>query len=308
MELIPLSNLQSREYLHPFDAKALQTLQGTKGIDILIKKLYELGLESWLKQQFLGSSLKLTPGTFPEVWDTFEIACQTLDFKPRPQLYVLRELGFDCVTCGIQNTIIVIGTECLDKLTPEELLFVLGREIGHIQSNHVLYQEIGQVLPVLMDAMSAATFGLSGLLSAGLQLALVEWLQTAEYTADRAGLLACQDFTAAMTAMVKIAGLPSRYDPSIALDDFRTQALEFQEMTRKNLLLQFSKYLTQSKGWEVARANQLFKWTDAGEYKAVLERKTAAPPPAASNFCAKCGGKLLPGAKFCTTCGEKVAG
>ncbi len=308
MDLIPLAGLQSQEYLHPFDAKALSALHNTKGLDLLIKKLYELGLETWLKQQFLGSSLKLTPGSFPDVWDLFELACTTLNYTPRPQLFVQRELAYESVTCGVENSIIVLGTDCLDKLTEGELLFVLGREIGHLQARHVLYQEIGQVLPLLMDAVSAATFGLGGLFSAGLQLALVEWMQTAEYTADRAGLLACQDVTQAASALIKIAGLPSKYDTSIAWDDFKTQAIEFQELNKKSLLLRFSKYATQSKGWEIARANQLFKWADSGEFKAVLERKTAlaAASPMTINFCPRCGAKQEQPVTFCANCGNKL--
>ena len=65
MDLIPLTGLRPQEYLHPFDAKALHALHSTKGVDLLIKKLYELGLETWLKQQFLGSSLQLMPAVFP---------------------------------------------------------------------------------------------------------------------------------------------------------------------------------------------------------------------------------------------------
>jgi Zn-dependent protease with chaperone function len=308
MELVKINGLNPKEYLHPFDAKALHALQNTKGLDTLVKKLYEWGLETWLKQQFLGSSLKLTQSNFPDVYDIFETACDLLDFKPRPQLYAMRELYFDCQSCGVENTIIVIGTDALEKFTEQELLFTFGREIGHIQCQHILYSELGQVMPVLMDALSSATLGFSGLLSAGLQLALVEWLQCAQYTADRAGILACQDVTVACTALIKSAGLPMKYDASLVLDDFKTQAIEFQGVTNKNFLLKFSKYMNQSKGWEIARANQFFQWTESGEYRNVVERKTAfaPPPPGAVNFCSNCGARLTPGSVFCTNCGTKV--
>lgn len=307
MEITKLKGLNSQEYQHPFDAKTLRALQNTKGLDIMIKKLYEWGFESWLKQQFLGSSLKMSSSNFPEVYDVFELACEVLDFDKRPQIYVMREMLYDCVTVGVENTIIVIGTELLEELDEQELLFIFGRQIGHIQSQHVLYLEIAQVLPVLMDAISAATLGLGGLLSTGIQLALVEWLQTAQYTADRAGILACQDVTAACTALIKIAGLPQGRDASLLLDDFKTQALEFQEIN-KNVFLKFSKYLTQHKGWEIARANQFFQWTDSGEFQNVVQRKTVIrqPVPGALNFCPNCGTKQVAETKFCTSCGYKL--
>ncbi|MBK8558081.1 MAG: M48 family metalloprotease [Lewinellaceae bacterium] len=307
MELLQLEGLQAAEYEHPFDAKTLNALQQTKGLDSLVKKLYDWGFEAWLKQQFLGSSLKLSSSNFPDVYDVFETACEILNFKERPQIYVMRELYFEVVTCGVDHTIIVVGTEALEKYSEAELLFTFGREIGHIQARHVLYSEIGQMMPVLMDALSAATFGLGGLLSAGMQMAIVEWLQCSQYTADRAGLLACQDITAACTALIKAAGLPGKYDPQIVLDDFKTQAIEFQGL-QKSILMKFSKYLTQNKGWEIARANQLFSWTESGEYKNVLERKTRiqVAPTAALNFCPGCGAKIVQAGMFCTNCGRKM--
>lgn len=297
-----LERLHPGEYLHPFDAKALQALQSTNGLNTLIKKLYEWGLEKYLRQQYLGQSLKLSATNFPDVWGVFEAACDTLDFKEKPQLYVMRELGMECFTCGVTNTMIILGTECIEKLSEEELLFALGREIGHIQCQHVSYMEVGAMLPVLADALSAATLGMGGLLSAGIQFALVEWIQTAEYSADRAGLLACQSMEVAASALVKVAGLPLQYDPAIILDDFKTQAIEFEDINRATFM-RFTKYLTQSKAWEVARAQQLFKWAESGDYKAVLERKTQAPAPPKINFCPSCGYKLTMAGKFCPGCG-----
>jgi hypothetical protein len=108
-------------------------------------------------------------------------------------------------------------------------------------------------------------------------------------------------------ALIKAAGLPMKYDATLVLDDFKTQAMEFQSVN-KNMFLKFSKYATQNKGWEIARANQFFQWTESGEYRNILERKTAYSPPLPGtvNFCSNCGAKLAPGGMFCTNCGGKV--
>jgi Zn-dependent protease with chaperone function len=308
MEPVKITGLHPNEYLHPFDKKALDALQNTRGVETLVKKLYEWGFETYLKQQYMGSCLKLTPTNFPDVFDIFEKACDILNFNRRPQLYVMRELYFNSLTCGVDNSIIVIGSDALEHFSEAELLFTFGREIGHIQCQHVLYFEIGQVMPVLMDALSAATMGMSGLFSAGIQLALIEWLQCAHYTADRAGILACQDVTAACTALIKSTGLPAKYDPALVLDDFRTQALEFK-LTNTNMFLKFSKYLSQDKEWEIARANQFLKWVDAGEFRDIVERKRVQVPllSGKANYCPTCGTKVTSDNIFCSKCGTKVA-
>ncbi len=302
---VRLTNLHPGEYRHPFDAKAIEALQNTKSVSIIIKKLYEWGLEKYLRQQFLGQSLRMSPTNFPTVYEVFEAACDILNHKGRPQLYVMREQGFNCTTLGVTNTIIIIGTSCIDQLKEEELLFLLGRQIGHIQNQHVQYFEVSEVLPLISEALSDVTLGLGGMIASGIQLAMVEWRQTAHYTADRAGLLACQNIEAAMRVLVQEAGLPAGYDPSIVLDDFKTQAIEFEQIN-KGIWMKFSKYLTQSVSWEVARAQQLFQWTDSGIYQQVLDRKTQLAEAVGLRFCPTCGTKQITLRAFCANCGGKL--
>jgi hypothetical protein len=79
---------------------------------------------------------------------------------------------------------------------------------------HVLYQNIAWLFPIFSGTISNVIALIPGgttvasAITGGLYLALVNWLRMADYTADRAGLLACQDVNSAMTAMAKIAGLP----------------------------------------------------------------------------------------------------
>lgn len=300
-----LERLHPSEYRHPFDTKALDALEKTKGVSTIVEKLYEWGLENFLRQQFLGQSLRLSANNFPTVYDAFETACQIMNFTGRPQLYVMREQGLSCTTLGVTNTIIVIGTSCIEQFKEDELLFVLGREIGHIQNQHVKYLEIAEMLPVVSNALSDLTLGLGGIVASGFQLAMIEWYRATDYTADRAGLLACQNMEAAIRVLVQEAGLPSSYDPDLMLDDFKTQALEFGQVN-KSAWMRFSKYLTQSNGWEVARAQQLYQWTESNEYQHVIDRKTSLPESSGVRFCQNCGSKVIPPQLFCSNCGGRL--
>ncbi len=147
-----------------------------------------------------------------------------------------------------------------------------------------------------------------------LNLALWQWYRWSEFTADRAGLLACQDLKTAMGAMAKIAGLPRKYFDSFDIDDFVTQAREYKglgETSYAKLIKVFSS-MSRNQAFTISRANELLKWFDSGEYQAVLERKTRIKPapqaaPQAS-FCRHCGFKLEPSnAFFCSNCGKRVS-
>jgi Zn-dependent protease with chaperone function len=121
----------------------------------------------------------------------------------------------------------VLNAGLIDSMTPEELRFVVGHELGHIKSGHVLYYQIAMLLPVLAEVVGAATFGVGSLLSFPLEVALVRWQRMSELTADRAGLLACQDVDAATTALIKLAGLPLKFFDKVNTEDFLAQAREF---------------------------------------------------------------------------------
>lgn len=305
-------NLDPREYEHPFDKKALDTLQGTKGLDTLVKKFYEYGVEKIFNIQLTSSNLKVTQSSFPELYAIFEETRQVLNLPVVPFFYIIRSDDLQGFITGVDHPIIALSSGAVDSFTNEELAFIIGREMGHIKSQHVLYYEIGTILPHLSEILGAMTLGIGSIVSMGLQIALMHWQQMSEYTADRAGLLACQDATVATSALAKIAGLPDKYFDSFNLDDFVTQAREFQgyDEGNYNKVIKYLSLMFGEQNWSVGRANELYKWIDTGRYKMVLERKTdfSKPPPIkpAIKFCPNCKLRVPPTLPFCNACGQRL--
>jgi hypothetical protein len=310
MELTRIARLAPREYEHPFDRKALDALENTRGVETLVRKFNELGIERAARIIYTGSNLKVTPSSLPEVHEVLEACCDTLDLPDLPELYLRRMDAIQGATVGVNRPLVVLSTEAVELLTTAELRFVVGREVGHIKSQHTLYHQIGVLLPVLSEVLAAPTLGLGSLLTAGIQMALVHWVRMSEFTADRAGLLACQDVEAATRALAKIAGLPPRYYDSFSLDDFVTQAREFEGLdgTYDRVL----KFLVREEHlWTIARAHEFLAWTDAGGYRDVLERKTEQKPLAMPlqvvAFCTQCGARAEGPGAFCSACGVRLA-
>jgi Zn-dependent protease with chaperone function len=215
------------------------------------------------------------------------------------------------LTVGVEKPLVVISTACIESFSRSELLFVLGCEVGRLKSQHVLYENIAWLFPLVTSGMSSIP-GLGAITSTftvTVNLALIQWLRMADYTAARAGLLACQDINSAITALAKIAGLPKKYFDSFNIDDFVTQAREFEGFgdTRGDRVIQLLSLSVRDQAFTVARTNELLKWIDSGNYQAVLERKTKIQLAPSLSFCRHCGVKLEPSHTFCPSCGKKVS-
>ncbi len=311
MERKKLSGLDPKEYEHPFDTKALDALHGTKGLDTLVKKFYEYGVEKIFRIQITGSNLKINTNNFPEIYNLLLDARSVLNLTIIPELYLYHTDELQGITTGVDYPIIALSNGCVESFTEKEMAFIIGREIGHIKSQHVLYYEIGTLLPLLSEVLGSFTLGIGSIISYGLQVALLQWQRMSEYTADRAGLLACQDLEVAASALAKISGLPTKYYKSFSVDGFIHQARQFEgiDVGNYNKVIKYVSLMLGDHKWTVDRTNELLKWIDSGQYDAVLNRKTLiAEEKPKFKFCNNCGTRILSmSASFCPKCGKRVA-
>ena len=275
MERKVLTGLSSQTYEHPFDRKALASLEKMPGVPLLLKKVNEYGIDRLLRLQSLGSHIKVTPRNFPQLHEALIETCQILDVAPLPELYLFRGTGYiQTYTVGVEKPIVGINLEGMEWLSESELLYVLGHEVAHIKSRHVLYHQMAYAMPTLKNWLSNSTLGIGGLAASGVEIALYNWLVMAKFTCDRAGLLACQDTKVATSALMKLAGLPNEYLTPEATEDFLTQVHEFAFNSFDNLD-QFTKifsFMEHWHSWAVMRAAELLKWVDSGEYENLIQQ------------------------------------
>jgi Zn-dependent protease with chaperone function len=298
-----INNLSSKEYEHDFDRKALISLEKTPGLGVLVRKFNKYWSDKIWKIQVTGSYIKVNERNFPEVDSALKEACSILNVKNIPDLYLKWDYSVNAFTAGVESPLIVLNSGCIDLLSYDELLYIIGHELGHIKSQHVLYHQMANVLPILGDIIGSATLGIGNLVSTAIEAALLNWKRMSEFTADRAGLLACQDIEAATTATIKLAGLPNKYSNSANIDEFIKQAREFEDFDYDTLdrAVKFMSTMYNSHPWTVMRASQLFKWVDSGEYNRILDRKYIESNTASSSSnnhekviitCSNCKAKL----------------
>lgn len=307
-----LDDLFPQEYEHPFDTKALDALQGTPGLEMVVRQFVKHGIERIVAVQCTGSNLRVTEQNYPEIYDLLTGVCETINLPDRPALYLEWSYDINASTIGIAKPIVVITSGAIDMLSHEELLFLVGHEIGHVKSRHMLYHLMAQVVPHIGHILGVVTLGIGQLLSTPLQYALLKWSRMSEFTADRAGLLACQDVEVATSVMVKWGGVPRKYFDDINREQFIQQAREFKRLDYDKLgkMIKFVSIMGRTHPWTVMRAAELFSWIESKEYEAVLNRETRHKAKLSDLcgllVCRTCNYRLKGDESYCTNCGSQL--
>lgn len=306
-EKIQLKGLYSTEYEHPFDRQSLDKLENTRGLEMLTNRVLDYGLEKYLHIKHTGDNIRVEKETIPEIYDILIEACRILDMRDVPELYINLEDKIKSFTSGEKQRIIVLSSGAIDLLNSEELLFLLGRELGHIRSNHVLYRMMADSLTILSQLISDVTLGLGNLVTMPLKVALMHWYRMSEFTADRAGLLCCQDVDVAAQALIKMAGLPLKYHGRVKTEHLRKQSHDFDKLEAGNFdkLIRFVASYENSHPFTIIRASQLFTWIESGSYMNILNAHGQKRLPV-DGICPNCTAAYTTEDSFCTQCGQKL--
>jgi hypothetical protein len=273
-----LRGLSSRDYEHPYDRRALTALESNSALGAALGKLNQYGIDRVLRVQYAGSNVRATRRSFGEACDALAEACAVLDISRPPELYVEWDEHPWAQSVCTDRPLIVMSSRLLEMMGREELLFAIGHELGHVKSRHIAYGQMALALPVLGDLLKSATLGIGGLLSGGLQLSLNNWVRMSDFSADRAGLLACHDAAAACRALIKLGGLPRGLERAVDVEGFMAQAREFGGYDFETLdkLARIVSAFRARQQWTVMRASEMLRWYDTGAYTALVGRTLAA--------------------------------
>jgi len=323
VNLNPYFQLDSSLYEHPADRAALNALKKMKPFNMLVRMVIDKLMVPWMNAQYLGSGVKVTHKQFPELYKLEIEAAKTLAVPRLPKMYVVYSPYMNAFTIGTnEDPVIVLFSAIIDEMSEDELKAVIGHEMGHIKSNHVLYHTVGQILG------SVATSALSGIpfanyLTGGVRIALLAWMRKSEYTADRAALLVSGNLEAVRNALIKLQLGSRKLFDKLDMEEYMEQ---LQELDEEKIGKWSELFLTHPFG--VRRVENLNKFYEnpvfkelrtkiekflRGEYvpEEVEEEEYEEVPEEIEvvtemRFCPHCGAKVRPGSKFCTNCGAKL--
>ena len=166
------------------------------------------------EQIYLMQGIAVGPQQFPEIYRLAETCARKLGIG-MPQIYIIPDSNLNASTIAADDIspLLLLTSGLIDALEPNELLFVIGHECGHIHNLHGVYNTAAELLTnSAIQSISVGVqikFGmgaefLGSLLGGGLRLMLNSWSRCAEITCDRAGLICCGDVEAAQRVFLKL--------------------------------------------------------------------------------------------------------
>lgn len=270
---ICLSDLDVEAFVSPLDQKALANLQRLPLLPILIRKFNEMAVDEIWYAMNSSETVRCGPRQFRTLYGLMREACSILHV-PEPELYVRYDSRVNAMTAGVGRPFVVVHSALIEGFTDEEILYILGHEIGHIKCGHVLYQMLAMTLLLVVRVLGQSGLAVGQLATLGLAAAFYEWLRNAEFSADRAGLLVCQDPKVAYTATMKLGCGHTRFSHEMDLEVFMEQAREHAKEPGSDSLGKALLFLLQ--GWQhnhpqvVYRAKGLEDWVASGAFAQIL--------------------------------------
>lgn len=264
---VVLTGISSRAWEHPADRGALTALRELRGFDDVLKVVSSVWTERAWRLAFLGNGIRVDHRQYPRVYRLYAEAAAALDVAELPELYVQLDRNLNAMCIGLDRPIIVLNSGAVELLDDDELRCLLGHELGHALSGHAVYRTMIVVLTNL--AVSLAWLPVGSLVLRGIVAALLEWWRKAELSADRAGLLACQDPAASLRLSMKLAGGGDLSEVDTAA--FLEQAAEYERSgDLRDSLLKVMLVWQRTHPLPVARAAEIQAWIDSGAYQWIL--------------------------------------
>jgi hypothetical protein len=265
---------------------------------------------------------------------------EVLDVKKLPHLYIDTTPTVNAYAMGMENYCIVLCSGLIDILEEDELMAILGHELGHVKCEHMLYKTLTHlIMTVGSDVIKQLMPVVGNFLSVGLQLAVLDWNRKAEFSCDRAALLATQDVECVSGALGKLAGYSKRFGDEFNIDEIEIQADGYEDVGADSVLtkaLKLYSLINQTHPYPVVRVKEIRAWAESAEYKNIMSgnyatgirtltaadrthyniespRAKECPNPKCKmlcpdsyNFCSNCQTNLRESKLVCTQCRQEI--
>ena len=256
--LISYGHLYEADLIHPLEASTMQECQKNILFDWLAKNVADIKNRVSSYAQAVARDFPVTKETMPKLYSLYTTALQRLACEQEYPLFV--HYGYD-LTCQVAGSdeneyTIILNSECLEVLSDQELLALLGYQLGRIKAGHIQTLE----LISLMESGAKNLPVVGELVGKQLWAFFAEWMIVSQFTADRAALFACGSLKVVESLILKQMG---------STPDKIEDLLQQKSKKPNNSLGIYYVWLSQSLPvfGGVERIKELRRWTSSQKFK-----------------------------------------
>lgn len=254
---------------HPADGAALAAFSSIPLAGDLLRRAVGSTTERSLRLGALANSARVSDSQFGFLLAILKDAAERLDLSPLPELFVRLDPNPDARTLGVDRPFILLSSGALELWDEEELACVIAHEVGHILSGHAVYKTLLGIL-IKASSLIAGSMPLGGAAIAAAATALGEWDRKSELSADRASLLAVQDASIVLRALMKSAAGPRTGQMDV--NEFFRQARDYEiGGGALDSLFKLVDVLGESHPFPITRMTAIQEWEKGGGYEAILK-------------------------------------
>lgn len=254
--------------IHDSERSSFDRLKKNETLNIVLNLMGKTHASLTSLAEIPDRSFIVTKETCPRLYDLYRIAHDKLELEKEYDLFCTMDYGRNAKTLGTDDEcIIVIDSTCLEDFSDAQILALLGRELGHIKFKHVKYLTAFNLIDYLVSFLPRilSRFAEAAAVSAAKGL-LLDWLLTAQFSADRAGAFVAGDILPVIQNNLMISGLETA-----------EECIDFNRYTQINLLEDFNNFDSATKllmtntlqdfpiPFVIPRIRELAKWKSSGE-------------------------------------------
>jgi Zn-dependent protease with chaperone function len=282
--LFPSTNLDLslNDFVYPGDQTNLSVVQDAGWIPALFAGHRIRGQEAAMRQYLSRSAVRVKDLSNLDL--IMRSCADQLGLGLLPDAFVVPSTSLNAAVMGSERSpVFVVTHRALEVLDEPELGMLVGHELAHIKSRHMLYHTAAESMAT-GGSLLASFFG-AGAVAYPLQMSLLAWHRESEVTADRAAVLLGGDVSVFASMLAKTLFYNGGSDGGGAVAElFRTHP---EHQRRLALAREFVSSLQYAKGRDKLR-----------------RRREAAG--SSIPFCASCGSPKQSRANYCGSCGRSL--
>jgi len=205
----------------------------------------------------IAQAQHVTVQSAPEVMSLIQDNSARLQVEP-VNVFIVPSNQLNAYTFGMDTPKAIVLYSSLFKIMDrDEIQFILGHEMGHVKLGHTWLNTLVGGIAGIPSTLGAAAI---------MELAFRWWNRACEYSADRAGVLACGKPNKAISALVKLEAGP------VALTQAGMQAAMQHISTEDDDIMHNVEELIASHPMIAKRIEEIRKFSNTQEYRGMQSR------------------------------------